>query len=104
MIRCGGDQARQQSACLREIQAVDRLLQGVDRLAAHPLRQFLRQCFHLRQGRQVLPVQQLQDRMDALQALKAELAASARQPAAVASDNAGVSTASGICDTGTETS
>lgn len=39
-----------------------------------------------------------------LQALKAELAASGRQPTASASDNAGVSTASGICDTGTETS
>lgn len=39
-----------------------------------------------------------------LQALKAELAASARQPAATASDKAGASTASGICDTGTETS
>ena len=68
MTLCEGDQARQHSACLREIQAVDRLLQGVDRLAAHPLRQFWSQCFHLRQGSQILPVQQLQDRMDALQA------------------------------------
>jgi hypothetical protein len=39
-----------------------------------------------------------------LQALKAELAASAPQPAAAASGKAGASTASGICDTGTETS
>lgn len=39
-----------------------------------------------------------------LQALKAELAALARQPAAAASDKAGASTASGICETGIETS